>query len=364
MTDTSRKTLVADGTRDSEPAVGLVRLSELRPSPENDRLYRPVDVKDPGIRALAQSIRRYGLREAIVVTLDGWIVSGHRRFSDRQIHYALLNDPPLKHASNPRSRYDNTARSYNNLTELLTRARINGIIPWQAIADETRPVSIWRTFETPQRFIGNKLAEFLKGYWRNLQQGQPNHIEIIGEKNTVSSILKPVAMKYCIPLTITRGFCSLPPRKAIADRFTRSGCEKLVLLIASDFDPLGEEIFQSFARSMRDDFGIKTVRPIKFALNAQQAKRFDLPPAIPVKTTSANFRKFVKKHGGFGWELEALAPEMLQELLEEAINSVIDMEALNSEVDAEREDAAFLQAVRSQVSDLLSSLRLDEEGEL
>ena len=36
--------------------------------------------------------------------------------SDRQIHYALLNDPPLIHASKPQSHYANTFQSYKALS--------------------------------------------------------------------------------------------------------------------------------------------------------------------------------------------------------------------------------------------------------
>lgn len=59
--------------------MGECRIDELRPSPENDRLYRPVDRDDPEIIALAESILEHGVREPLVATLDGWIVSGHRR---------------------------------------------------------------------------------------------------------------------------------------------------------------------------------------------------------------------------------------------------------------------------------------------
>jgi hypothetical protein len=204
----------------------------IKPSPENDRLYRPVDPSDSEIVALADSIRSHGVLEPLVVTGDGYIVSGHRRYaaaklarlatvpcrvlpirraddldgfvrllrehnrqrdktnderlreevisinpddahkalvkyrrekaavrvqplklghdqiraeistakrpmleavkaiieersdfwplSDRQIHYALLNDPPLIHASKPKSRYKNDLASYKSLVDLLT----------------------------------------------------------------------------------------------------------------------------------------------------------------------------------------------------------------------------------------------------
>ena len=65
---------------------------------------------------------------------------------------------------------------------------------------------------------------------------QPVHLEMLGEKNTLASIIKPVAADYCIPLTLGRGFCSLPPRYDLACRSRKSGKDKLVLIVVSDFD--------------------------------------------------------------------------------------------------------------------------------
>jgi hypothetical protein len=44
-------------------------------------------------------------------------------------------------------------------------------------------------------FVRDELDSFLKGYYRDLMQSQPNHIEIIGEKNTIRGIIRPVAME-------------------------------------------------------------------------------------------------------------------------------------------------------------------------
>ena len=57
------------------------RLKHVKPSPENDELYGPVDYDDPEIRELAESIRQHGLREPLVITKDRYILSGHRRFA-------------------------------------------------------------------------------------------------------------------------------------------------------------------------------------------------------------------------------------------------------------------------------------------
>jgi len=86
-------------------------------------------------------------------------------------------------------------------------------------------------------FVKGELDELLKGYWRDLLQSQPNHLELVIEKNTLLPILRPVASQYCIPFTSGRGYCSLPPRHAMAERYRRSGKGKLLLLLVSDFDP-------------------------------------------------------------------------------------------------------------------------------
>src|SRR4051794_8696172 len=119
---------------------------------------------------------------------------------------------------------------------------------------------------------------FLMNYYRDLMQSQPNHVEIVGEKNTILSSIRPVASEFCISYTIGRGYSSLPPRYDIAERFRRSGKEILVLLFVSDLDPEGDDIPHSFAMSMRNDFGRKyriyddTIVPVKVALTKSQVQ--------------------------------------------------------------------------------------------
>src|SRR5690349_4959796 len=78
-----------------------VSISDIRPSPENDRLYRPIDPNAPDIQALAQSIRERGVMEPLVITLDGYILSGHRRFAAAKV--AGLTDVPVRVVSIRRS---------------------------------------------------------------------------------------------------------------------------------------------------------------------------------------------------------------------------------------------------------------------
>jgi hypothetical protein len=309
--------------------------------------------------------RRAKITEAKRPMLDAVlrVLEDRRAFwplSARAIHYALLNDPPLIHASKPKSRYGNTAASYKSLVDLLTRARLAGKVPFAAIEDVTRPVSTWEVYDTPRRFIRKEIDGFLKGYYRDLMQSQPHHVEIVCEKNTVEPILRPIAMEFTIPLTSGRGYCSLPPRQAMEQRWLASRKNKLILLVVSDHDPDGDAIAHSLARSMRDDFGIDDVYPIKVALTAEQVVEHKLPLGMKAKTTSANYKRFVREHGNDNaYELEALEPATLQTILTEAIESVINIDRYNYEVYRESEDAAFLDGLRQTVHVALKQMNLE-----
>jgi ParB-like chromosome segregation protein Spo0J len=293
------------------------------------------------------------------------VLTRRRRFwplTDRVVHYALLDDPPLRHASKPGSRYQNSVTSYKDLTDLLTRARIAGLIPWESVDDPTRPITTWAVHREPSAFIRRELGGLLKGYYRDLMQSQPNHVEIVIEKNTLDAVVRPVAADYTIPLTSGRGYSSSPPRQKMAQRFERSGKEKLVVLMLGDFDPEGEDIPHSFARSMRDDFLIDDVVPVKVALTGAQVAEMRLPPQMKAKEKSSRRAGFVEAHGEDVFELEAVPPERLQAILREAIDSVIEVGAFNHEIDREREDAARLDTLRRAVRRVLqeSDLAGDE----
>src|SRR4029077_18273545 len=56
-------------------------VSSIRPSAENDQLYGPIDLYDDMSAALELSIKERGLAEPLILTADGYILSGHRRFA-------------------------------------------------------------------------------------------------------------------------------------------------------------------------------------------------------------------------------------------------------------------------------------------
>lgn len=442
------------------------------PSPENDKIYAPINRKDPELRELVKSIRKRGVLEPIVISRDGYIISGHRRYAAavmaklttvpvrvradvsrierldafvkelrefnrqrvktadervreeiisvdpdaayqnlveyrrekltmisfpvgeiemgkrkarseisrarrkllaaalqvleeqreswpitvRQLHYRLLNLRPLIHASKPKSVYRNDLASYRALTDLMARGRLAGEVPWAALIDETRPFTHWNTFKESGEFIRTQLSEFGKGFWRNLQQSQPSHLEIVCEKMTAQKTVESVAMEFCVPVLTGRGYSSLSPRFEMVNRFRASGRDRLIVLIVSDHDPDGETIAESFARSLRDDFQLANVTAFKCALTAEQVERYELPPTMEAKVSSSNFKKFNASHGKHAYELEALRPEDLEQIVRLSITSVLDLEAFDAEVAKEKQDAAYLTSYRASAIRALGEL--------
>lgn len=466
-----RKQLEAEGvilprgesTQPAEACQCEVCTSAIEPSPLNDELYDPVDESDSSFLALVQSIREFGILEPIVVSGDGYILSGHRRhaaarylelnripvrirhevrylgdqdafqrllasynrqrvknaaeqlreevvlmsdeacsqvrrfrrdaaivswdgvvalrdrkrrstirdklelreaivkvvldeqrnwpLSDRAVHYRLLNIAGLVRNDKSRTPNENTPEAYDDVTNMLTRLRLDGSVPFEAIADETRPVVIWDTHRSAGDFVRREWDEFLTNYWRNLLQSQPNRVELLVEKNTVANQLRNVAAKYTVPMTSGRGYSSLPPRKQMIDRFVASGREKLVVIVVSDFDPEGEDIPASFGASLRDDFGVSADRLhiVKAALAAEQVRTMGLHEGQLSKETSSRYRRFVAAHGERAWELESLTADQRREIVEAAIRSVLDLEAFEAEVEREQQEQFELEAKRRQL---------------
>ncbi len=327
---------------------------------EHRKLASQINVAVIGLRERKArseiSSAKHPFLEAIDEIIDD--LEDYWPLSDRQIHYQLLNDPPLKHASKRKSRYRNDKSSFKSLCELLTRARIEGRISMDAIDDPTRPVTTWNVFSNVQDFYRQSIADLLKGYYRDLLQSQPNHIEIVAEKNTLDNIIRPVAEQFCAAYTIGRGYCSTPPKRDIARRFRASGKSKLILLFIGDFDPDGDEIAHSTACSLRDDFQVAEVTAIKVAVTHEQVMSLELPPSFEqAKKTSPNYKRFKAKYGSDNvYEVEALSPDILQRLLRETMDSVIDVAAFNAELEAEKRDAAHIVAVREQMLKMIGTL--------
>src|SRR5205085_12568580 len=81
----------------------------------------------------------------------------------RQIHYRLLTRNVLRNARDPGSLYANTVQSYKDLSNLLTRARLEGLVPWEAMHDPGRPQTNWVSYDGVASYVRKPLDGFLTG---------------------------------------------------------------------------------------------------------------------------------------------------------------------------------------------------------
>jgi hypothetical protein len=271
----------------------------------------------------------------------------------RQVHYRMLPLAVLRNSNDKKSVYVNDRSSYQDLSKLLVRARLTWRVSFDAIEDETRPQVNWNVWNNVGLFFREQLDGFLCGYRRNLQQSQEAHVLLFVEKMTVQAIAERAAAPFHVPLCVGRGYPSITAVHEMAEQFRRSGKDRMVLLIASDFDPEGESIADRLTACLRDEFDVENITPVKVALTARQAEEMNLPQTLQAKESSSRAAGFIEKHGRTVYELEAIEPDELQGIISDAIESVLDMKALRRERQREADDARELEARRKVALDAI-----------
>ena len=67
-------------------------IGAIRPAPENDDIYRAISFDD--VADLMRSIREHGVQEPLLVSCDGFIISGHRRW--KAANFIDLAEAPVR----------------------------------------------------------------------------------------------------------------------------------------------------------------------------------------------------------------------------------------------------------------------------
>lgn len=277
--------------------------------------------------------------------------------SVRAVHYALLNYTFMRNTAKKLA-YQNDDESYQATSNLITRMRLNGTLPWKAFDDGTRPIKEFRAFLNVRQFVRQETRNVFSGYWRDLLQSQPNHIEVLCEKNTIYHMVLRVTENYQIPTSSGRGFNSIDPWHDLYMRYVDSRKERLIVIILADFDPEGEMIPQVGGRTLRDDFGVEDMQIIKAGVTREQVTAYQLPAQNFAKETSSNHQWFIERNDGNDcvYELEALEPSVMLADLDRIIKSVIDIELFNQELAVEKSEAVFLQSAQSAAAAALKGL--------
>ncbi|HBH50766.1 MAG TPA: hypothetical protein DDY91_02625 [Planctomycetaceae bacterium] len=276
--------------------------------------------------------------------------------SVRGLHYALLRQPPLRNSRKPNSRYRNDRQSYQDLSDLLTRMRLAGEVPWGWIIDETRPAIHWQTWPNSAEFIGQKSKLLFDGYARDLMQSQRVFFAVVCEKLSVKRFLESTCAEFTIPLIVARGNSSADLRHQLAARYHASRKDACHLFILADCDPDGDSIAQTLVNSLAHEFDIDELTADRVAITHRQADEMGLPYNLDAKPSSSNYEGFIERHGRSDcYELEAVQPAQLRTWLDEAIRGRIDLESYNAEVEQQAEELRFIEAKKRAVLELVLS---------
>jgi ParB-like nuclease family protein len=276
--------------------------------------------------------------------------------SVRQIHYRLLNNPPLK-STPERSKFDiehyryrNDKASYRALVDLLTIARYRGHIPFHVIDDSTRPFEHNNGFESVTQFVEREIDNFLLGYHRDKQKTPPIYIEVLGEKNTLFNIIAPICREYYVPMQIGRGYSGPSIFHKMARRFEASQKDEMTLLAISDCDPEGLDLMRDAVVTLRDIWDIP-LNCHRVGVTRDQIDELDLAEDFnPAKDTSPRFDAYVAEMGTERtWECEALPPDYLQGELSSSIEANMNREIFRAEQEHEKKDVKELHRLRTEL---------------
>lgn len=253
------------------------------------------------------------------------------RLTLRQLYYQLVSKNIIVNAE----------RSYQNLSALVTNARLAGLLDWDAIEDRVRQPQTPQEFDNIQTLVNAALRAYRLPRWK----GQENYIELWVEKDALAGVLRPIASEYHITLMVNRGYSSASAMYESANRFIEGtgnggdGERTCVLLYLGDHDPSGEDM----VRDVRDRlamFGANVVVR-KLALTMDQVKKYN-PPPNPAKVSDPRAADYIKKFGDSSWEVDALPPRVLAATIRKALDAYVDKDLMEEVREREEKDKKYL----------------------
>ena len=241
----------------------------------------------------------------------------------------------------------NNQRSYKNLGTAIDKARKAGLLDWNYITDRTRNLMGWTTFDDPADLI----AKTEERYHLDLWEGQDYRLEVWVEKEALASVVQRASLSRGVDYFSCRGYVSQSELHAAARRhriYERNG-QDVVVIHLGDHDPSGIDMTRD-VQDRLELFGAHT-EVKRIALNRDQIDLYN-PPPNPAKLTDSRAGGYLAAYGGSSWELDALDPATLNDLITTTIDSYLDRDRYEEVSARQAEGRAQLAKISEQWTEI------------
>lgn len=260
------------------------------------RKYKDIAIRENGLALISQ----------INSVIDDYHEQGYS-LTLRQVYYQLVSKNIIP----------NSEKSYNNLGVLINNGRLAGLIDWTAIEDRTRFLRQLSHWNSPKEIIESAAEQYRIDLW----QGQENYVEVWVEKDALIGVVEQAANRYDVPCFSCRGFVSQSEMWEAGQRFRKRNNKECVVLHLGDHDPSGIDMTRDIQERL-NMFGAD-VYIERIALNMPQIEEHN-PPPNPAKTTDTRYDSYINAYGLSSWELDALEPKILDDLISRNIEKYLD----------------------------------------
>ncbi len=236
----------------------------------------------------------------------------------------------------------NTVKNYKRLGGIVNDGRLRGLIDWAIIEDRVRIPKPPREYDSLEDLVEAALYSFRLPRWKD----QEYYAELWVEKDALSGVLQPLAEEYHVTLMVNRGYSSQSAMYEAGKRFAAKDGEGYItkLFYLGDHDPSGEDMVQDIQGRLRM-YGSE-VNVKKVALTMPQIDQYS-PPPNPVKSTDSRAPKYEEAHGSESWEVDALPPEVLHEVIRAEFDQILDVEKMDAiKEHEEHEKKLLIEAVK------------------
>lgn len=221
----------------------------------------------------------------------------------------------------------NNQKMYDNLGTLVNNARLAGLVDWYSIEDRTRNVRGTFHWQDPKRILESSARQFSMNKWN----GQRNYIEVWVEKDALVEVVGRAASRYDVPYFSCRGYVSQSEMWSASMRIKEKLMyehEHAVIIHLGDHDPSGKDMTRDIDDRIKMFLGKNGLDGCfevqRVALNMSQIEKYN-PPPNPAKLTDSRCGAYISKYGHSSWELDAIEPSVLDNIVVSAILDNLDL---------------------------------------